>query len=75
MIGGIFIRAYGTRAWFALLAFITLTVLGIYYMVNLKLKNESVKYGGFDAFDDETAGGEAMGKKQDTFKKCFMINI
>uniref|UniRef100_A0A915N9Y2 Major facilitator superfamily associated domain-containing protein n=1 Tax=Meloidogyne javanica TaxID=6303 RepID=A0A915N9Y2_MELJA len=57
IIGGFFIRSYGTRAWFALLAFITLCILGAFYAVNLKLKNAAVKYGGFDAFDDEVGGG------------------
>ena len=60
IIGGFFVRSFGTRIWFLLLALITLAILGAYYMVNLKLKNEQVKYGGFDAFDDETAGGETL---------------
>ncbi|KAI3415711.1 hypothetical protein GPALN_005300 [Globodera pallida] len=60
IIGGFFIRAHGTRALFLLMAFLTLCVLGVYYAVNLKLKNESVKYSGFDAFNEDTAGGETL---------------
>jgi len=36
--------------------------LGAFYAVNLKLKNAAVKYGGFDAFDDEVGGGGNLGR-------------
>ena len=55
---------------FFMLALITLLVLGLNYAVNYKLKNVSVKYANFDAFEDET--GETLGKI--IYSNCLVTN-